>query len=74
MDAKFRAVVTMLALILLLAIVAWSINCPETRWAVRDDVPIHEFDSQDFHTGDLVLVFVEGHDFLMLPGHVGIVV
>lgn len=73
-DILFRVLVNVVAAILLIALYYLSLNCSDTSWVVRDDVTSKQFNATDFHTGDILLVFKQGHDFIFFPGHMAIVV
>jgi hypothetical protein len=73
-DLLFRILVNIISCVLLLSLYYMSINCSDTSWAVREEVETSEFDIDDFHTGDMLLVFKQGHDFILFPGHMAIVV
>jgi len=73
-DVLFRVVVNLVSALLLLGFYYLSINCPDTQWPVRENIPQEMIDEDNFHSGDILLVFEQGHDFIFFPGHMAMVV
>jgi hypothetical protein len=69
----FKIIINIVAACLLLMFYYFSLNCADTKWPVRLDIPKKSICIDDFHTGDMLLVFEQGHDFLFFPGHMAIV-
>ena len=68
----FRLVLHIAVLVLLLF--AASCDCAYYKWNIRKGIPSRYVPLSDYRTGDLILFFEHGHDFIAYPGHVGIVV
>lgn len=75
LDWRLRLLRDLLALLFLVGMYIISLNRPETKWEVMTSAPqVSHTDLSAFGTGDIVLYFSQGHDFLLFPGHMGIVV
>lgn len=73
-DILFVVIVNIIAACLLVGFYYLSLNCRDTCWPVRPDIPSEAIDLSKFHSGDILLVFLRGHDFILFPGHMGVVV
>jgi hypothetical protein len=70
----FRILVNIVAVLLLVGLFYFSLNSKKTFWPVSSHISTEKIDLVNFHTGDLLLIFNQGHDFVLFPGHMAVVI
>jgi len=75
MDRR-RWILVVLVVVLLGALVWQNLRLGLTKWPVQEEVALETVgdDLSSFRSGDLLVIFRQGHDFILYPGHMGIVV
>ena len=73
-DVEFRVIVNIVAVVFVLVMAYESLHTRASQWLVRPCIAQEVFSADRFSTGDLLLVFGQGHESILYPGHMAIVV